>query len=91
MKTGLEAKNPSLHTSYNSRCPCHFLSNAVHKLGSKDVELVSVLDLEEIHVAVDVFYYFDNSSKKVSYENLYRSATLNTRIGIYSNTYRLTG
>ena len=66
MKTWLEAKNPSLHTSYNYRCPCHFLSNAVHKLGSKDIEPVSVFDLEEIHEAVDVFYYFDHSSKEKS-------------------------
>ena len=40
----------------------------MYKLDAKDVELVSGFDVEEIHVAVDVVYYFDHRSKrKVSY------------------------
>ena len=58
IKTSFEAKNPSLYTR---GCPCHFLHNAAHK-GAKELELASGFDVEE--VAVDVFYYFDHSTKR---------------------------
>ena len=59
IKTRLEAKNPSL--IYTLGCSCHFLHNTAHK-GAKDLELASGFDVEE--VAVDVFYYFDHSTKR---------------------------
>ena len=52
-KPGLKQKIP--HFILHSLC--HFLLNAVYKLGTKDFEQVSGFDVEEIHVhvAVDVF------------------------------------
>ena len=42
-------------------CPCHFLHNTAHK-GAKEFETVCGFDVEEM--AVDVFYYFDHSTKR---------------------------
>ena len=58
IKTRLEAKNPALFTL---GCPCHFIHNAAHK-AAKQLEAASGFDVEEI--AVDVFYYFDHSTKR---------------------------
>ena len=58
IKTRLEAKNPALYTL---GCPCHFLHNTAHK-GTKEFETVCGFDVEEM--AVDVFYYFDHSTKR---------------------------
>ena len=58
IKTRLEAKNPALDTL---GCPCHFIHNAAHK-AAKQLEAASGFDVEEI--AVDVFYYFDHSTKR---------------------------
>lgn len=58
IKTRLEAQNPALYTL---GCPCHFIHNAAHK-ASKELESASGFDVEEM--AVDVFYYFDHSTKR---------------------------
>ena len=58
IKTTLEAQNPALYTL---GCPCHFIHNAAHK-ASKELESASGFDVEEM--AVDVFYYFDHSTKR---------------------------
>ena len=58
IKTRLEAKNPALYTL---GCPCHFIHNAAHK-AAKQLEAASGFDVEEM--AVDVFYYFDYSTKR---------------------------
>lgn len=58
IKTRLEAKSPAFYTL---GCPCHFIHNAAHK-AAKKLELASGFDVEEL--AVDVFYYFDHSTKR---------------------------
>ena len=57
IKTRLEEKNTIVYTR---DCPCHFIHNGAHA-AAKKLEDFSGLDVEEI--CVDVFYYFDNSTK----------------------------
>ena len=58
IKTRLEEKNPAVYTL---GCPCHFLHNGAHA-AAKKLEGASGFDVEEI--CVDVFYYFDHSTKR---------------------------
>ena len=58
IKSRLEVKNPSVYTL---GCPCHFVHNAAHK-ASKMLEGATGFDVEEL--AVDVYYYFDRSTKR---------------------------
>ena len=58
IKSRLELKNPYVYTL---GCPCHFIHNAAHK-ASKKLGVASGFDVEEL--AVDVYYYFDHSTKR---------------------------
>ena len=51
-------KNPSVYTL---GCPCHFIHNAAHNAFKKLGE-ASGFDVEEL--AVDIYYYFDHSTKR---------------------------
>ena len=58
IKTRLEEKNSAVYTL---GCPCHFLHNCAHA-AAKKLEAISSFNVEEI--CVDVFYYFDHSTKR---------------------------
>ena len=58
IKTRIEKKYPPLYTL---GCPCHFIHNTAH-YGAKRLEAACGFDVEG--VVVDVFYYFDHSTKR---------------------------
>lgn len=58
IKSRLEVKNPSVYTL---GCPCHFIHNAAHT-ASKKLLAACRFDVEEL--AVDIYYYFDHSTKR---------------------------
>ena len=64
IKSRLESKNPSVYTL---GCPCHFIHNAAHKASTK-LGVASGFDVEEL--AVDIYYYFDHSTKRESFKNM---------------------
>ena len=63
IKSRLELKNPSVYTL---GCPCNFIHNAAHK--ATKLGVASGFDVEEL--AVDIYYYFDHSTKRESFRNM---------------------
>ena len=58
MKTRVLERNPNC---YSFGCPCHILHNTAGKASAK-LEEVSGFDVDDL--AVDIFYYFDKSTKR---------------------------
>ena len=58
IRTRLEAKYSPLYTL---GCTCHFIHNAAH-YGAKQLQAACRFEVEG--VAVDIFYYFDYSTKR---------------------------
>lgn len=58
LKVRIQARNSSV---YFNGCPCHMIHNAAQK-GAEQFSVVTGFDVEE--VVVDIFYWFDKSTKR---------------------------